>query len=87
MNKEVIENSRVGTVTTADPGKPAEASATFHVDSTGTDDAYEFDFVLPSIKPHATINVEQLSPDQAPTAAVQVHDVPEQAEAGEEANL
>jgi hypothetical protein len=30
--KEVIENSRVGSVTTADPGKPAQASATFHID-------------------------------------------------------
>jgi len=85
--KEVIKNSRVGSVTTANPGKPAQASATFHVDTSGTDDAYKFDFTLPSIKPHATIDVVSLPEDQAPTAAVQVHDVPEQAESGEEGNL
>lgn len=85
--KEVIKNSRVGNVTTADPGKPAQASATFHVDINGTDDAYEFDFTIPSIKPHATIDVTSLPEDQVPTAAVQVHDVPTKAESGEEANL
>lgn len=85
--KEVIKNSRVGNVTTADPGKPAQASATFHVDASGTDDAYEFDFTLPSIKPHATIDVISLPEGQVPTAAVQVHDVPTKAESGEETNL
>ena len=73
--KEVIKNSRVGSVTTADPGKPAQVSATFHVDTSGTDDAYEFDFTLPSIHPHATIDVDPLPEDQAPTAAVQVHEL------------
>ena len=85
--KEVIENSRVGSVTTADPGKPAQASATFHVDQSGTDDAYEFDFTLPSVKPHATISVTPLPYTEDPTASVQVHDVPEQAASGEERNL
>ena len=85
--KEVIQNSRIGTVTTANPGKPAEASATFHIDQSGTDDAYEFDFTLPSIKPHATISVAPLPYTEDPTASVQVHDVPGQAASGEAANL
>lgn len=85
--KEVIENSRVGSVTTADPGKPAQASATFHIDQSGTDDAYEFDFTLPSVKPHATISVTPLPYTEDPTASVQVHDVPGQAASGEEGNL
>ena len=85
--KEVIENSRVGTIVTADPGKPAQASATFHIDESGTDDAYEFDFTLPSVKPHATISVTPLPYTEDPTASVQVHDVPGQAASGEAANL
>lgn len=85
--KEVIQNTRIGTITTADPGKPAEASATFHVDPSGTDDAYEFDLTLPSVKPHATINVTPLPYTENPTASVQLHDVPEQAASGEERNL
>ena len=85
--KEVIQNSRVGTVTTANPGKPAEASATFHIDTSGTDDAYEFDFTLPSVKPHATISVTPLPYTEDPTASVQVHDVPGKAASGEEGNL
>ena len=48
---------------------------------------HEFDFTLPSVKPHATISVTPLPYTEDPTASVQVHDVPGQAASGEEGNL
>lgn len=81
--RDVIAASTIDEVTTANPGMPAQVSAEFDT----TDDRFEFDFVLPSIKPHATINVTPLSYTENPTASVQVHDVPGQAASGEAANL
>ena len=81
--RDVIAASTIDKVITANPGMPAQASAEFDT----TDDRFEFDFVLPSIKPHATISVIPLSYTEDPTASVQVHDVPGQAASGEAANL
>ena len=81
--RDVIAASTVDEVTTANPGMPAQASAEFNT----IDDRFEFDFVLPSVKPHATISVTPLPYTEDPTASVQVHDVPGQAASGEAANL
>lgn len=81
--RDVIAASTVDEVITANPGMPAQVSAEFDT----TDDRFEFDFVLPSIKPHATISVTPLSYTENPTASVQVHDVPGLAASGEAANL
>jgi hypothetical protein len=69
---EALKNASIGTVTTADPGKPRSANATYNDD----DNSYNFNFVVPSVKPHATANVQALNPGSTPTAAVQVTDVP-----------
>ena len=81
--RDVIAASTIDEVTTANPGMPAQVSANFDT----IDDRFEFDFTLPSIKPHATISVTPLSYTENPTASVQVHDVPGQAASGEAANL
>ena len=81
--RDVIAASTVDNVTTANPGMPAQASAEFNT----IDDRFEFDFVLPSIKPHATISVTPLPYTENPTASVQVHNVPGKAESGEKGNL
>ena len=81
--RDVIAASTIDEVITANPGMPAQVFANFDT----TDDRFEFDFTLPSIKPHATISVIPLSYTEDPTASVQVHDVPGQAASGEAANL
>ena len=81
--RDVIAASTIDEVITANPGMPAQVFANFDT----TDDRFEFDFTLPSIKPHATISVTPLSYTENPTASVQVHDVPGQAASGEAANL
>ena len=81
--RDVIAASTVDEVTTANPGMPAQASAEFDT----VDDRFEFDFVVPSIKPHATIHVNNVPYTQKAAASVQINDAPERAAQGEAQNL
>ena len=69
--RDVIAASTVDEVTTANPGMSAQASAEFDT----IDDRFEFDFTLPSVKPHATIHVNNVSYTKPAAATVQVHDL------------
>jgi len=69
---EALKNASIGTVTTADPGKPGSVNATYN----DNNNKYNFNFAVPSVKPHATANVQELNPGSTPTATVQVTDAP-----------